>query len=328
MRGGVPGCALVAAACIALAVGTAASAGRSGDHPEPPSLAAGAAFGLVPAVADVAVPAAEQAAQAAQDAKPAQQGKGAKARQQPGPVQLQYHGGPVQSGGTAVYPIYWGGGWSSSYAAIPPGLDTFYQGIGGSAYAKTNTEYTDGSGGHVSSAVTWVADSFDSSAAPAGNPSTKQLLAEVAKLTHNQPVAGAYYPVYSDQPRGVYGYCAWHSGGTINGIRIEVGFFFSLAGDPGCDPRDTVTGHGQQLASLANVSGHELSETLTDPQLNAWYDSRGNENADKCAWTFDGTVDLGGTSWKVQGNWSNAAAVTNSGYGVSIGCIQASTAPY
>ena len=27
---------------------------------------------------------------------------------------------------------------------------------------------------------------------------------------------------------------------------------------------------------------------LTDPQLNAWYDQQGDENADKCAWTFGG----------------------------------------
>ena len=31
---------------------------------------------------------------------------------------------------------------------------------------------------------------------------------------------------------------------------------------------------------------HELVEAVSDPQLNAWYDSAGYENADKCAWTF------------------------------------------
>jgi hypothetical protein len=71
------------------------------------------------------------------------------------------------------------------------------------------------------------------------------------------------------------------------------------------------------------VSGHELSEVLTDPQLNAWYDQRGSENADKCAWTFNGLVTIGAQSWKIQGNWSNAAANTNSGY-ANGGCIQTS----
>jgi hypothetical protein len=41
--------------------------------------------------------------------------------------------------------------------------------------------------------------------------------------------------------------------------------------------------------SFVNIISHELSETVTDPQGTAWYDSAGEENSDKCAWTF-GTV--------------------------------------
>jgi hypothetical protein len=150
------------------------------------------------------------------------------------------------------------------------------------------------------------------------------VLAEVANVTNNHPTAGAYYPVYSDQPRGSAGYCAWHSSGSINGIQVEFGFFFNLDGDSGCDPQaPTNLGHSQGLSALANVTGHELSEMLTDPQLNAWYDRQGSENADKCAWTFSGTVSIGGESWKIQGNWSNAAAAANSGY-ANGGCIETS----
>jgi hypothetical protein len=165
---------------------------------------------------------------------------------------------------------------------------------------------------------------IDASATPSGAPSTSQVLQEVANATNNHPVANAYYPVYSDQPRGNAGYCAWHSSGTINGTRVQFGFFFNLDGDPGCDPGAPAgLGHSQGLSALANVSGHELSEMLTDPQLNAWYDQRGSENSDKCAWTFSGTVAIGGQNWKIQGNWSNTAANTNSGY-ANGGCIQTS----
>jgi hypothetical protein len=167
-------------------------------------------------------------------------------------------------------------------------------------------------------------DKTDTSATPSGAPATSAVLAEVAKVTNNNPVPGAYYPVYSDQPRGSAGYCAWHSSGTINGIQVEFGFFFALDGDPGCDPTaPTNLGHSQGLSALANVSGHELSEMLTDPQLNAWYDTKGDENSDKCAWTYGGLVTIGSQSWKIQGNWSNAAAATNSGY-ANVGCIQTS----
>jgi hypothetical protein len=105
-------------------------------------------------------------------------------------------------------------------------------------------------------------------------------------------------------------------------VTVQFAFFFNLDGDPGCDPQSTVTSYSQGVAALANVSGHELSEALTDPQLNAWYDGQGEENADKCAWTFGHAVLTfsNGSQWKVQGNWSNSADSTRSGYD-GAGCI-------
>jgi len=284
---------LAGLAVLVLIVGSASAAGR------PPAIAAGPAFGYVPS----------------HDANHA--GK------QGHSLPLQWHGGVVMHS-TTVIPVFWG-----SIAAFggdkTTGLDYLYSHIGGSSYAHTNSEYTDGSGQHVNTtSIAKGKDVSDPTATPSGAPSTSQVLAAVARATNNAPVPGAYYPVYSDKPRGSAGYCAWHSSGTIDGIQVEFGFFFDLDNDPGCDPgAPSSTGHSQGLSALANVSGHELSEMLTDPQLNAWYDQQGNENADKCAWTFDGLVTIGNETWKIQGNWSNAAAATNSGY-TRGGCIQTS----
>jgi len=227
--------------------------------------------------------------------------------------------------GTTVVPVFWGSSWNngSFVGDKRTGLDYLYSNVGGTPYAHTNSEYTDGSGNVNTSSIGKGTDLTDTSATPSGAPSTTQVLAEVAAVTNNHPTANAYYPVYSDQPRGSAGYCAWHSTGTIAGIQVQFGFFFNLDGDPGCDPQDPGTTHSQGLEALANVSGHELSEMLTDPQLNAWYDQRGAENADKCAWTFSGTVTIGTQQWKIQGNWSNAAATAGTGY-ANVGCIQTS----
>ena len=238
---------------------------------------------------------------------------------------LQWAGGPVLHS-TTVVPVFWGSKWSNSSFTSDKvtGLDYLYSHIGGTGYAHTNSEYYDGAGNVDTTHISKGSDLTDSSQTPSGAPSTKAVLQEVATVTNNHPVAGAYYPVYSDQPRGNAGYCAWHSSGTINGIQVEFGFFFALDNDPGCDPQAPPSvDHSQGLSALANVSGHELSETLTDPQLNAWYDQQGEENADKCAWTFSGTVQIGSQSWKIQGNWSNAAANANSGY-ANGGCIETS----
>ncbi|MGZ4121098.1 MAG: hypothetical protein ACXVQS_10610 [Actinomycetota bacterium] len=233
---------------------------------------------------------------------------------------LSWHGGPVQHA-TSVNAIFWGSSWPTYTGDKVTGIDAFYGGVTNTNYAKTNTEYTDGSG-NVSPAVSYGGHLVDGSSAPRHAPSTGSVLAEVAKMYPN-PTPGGYYPVYVDQKRGHAGYCAWHSAGTINGVAVQFAFFFNLDGDPGCDPGTTLdskTGSSQGLAALGNVTGHELSEMLTDPRLNAWYDGSGAENADKCAWTFSGkTSSFGGKSWIIQGNWSNNAYTSNSGY--VRGCI-------
>jgi len=107
----------------------------------------------------------------------------------------------------------------------------------------------------------------------------------------------------------------------IGSTPVQFAFFFNLDGDPGCDPGDTSGLHSQGLAALANVSGHELSEALTDPRNGGWYDSSGAENADKCAWTFNGLENFGKSSqWLIQGNWSNKAYTAGTGY-TRGGCI-------
>jgi hypothetical protein len=238
-----------------------------------------------------------------------------------GPGQnLTYHGGTIMTSAD-VTAIYWGTRWNDpSFAGDKvSGLDTFYKGIGGSRYIGTNTEYT-GSNGQVGMTVTVGSAKTDTSSSLSRAPSTSDVLAEVTKEISN-PSANGYYPVYTDLPRGSAGYCAWHSWGTSHGVLVQFAFFFNLDNDPGCNPGDSFTGHDQGLAALANVSGHELSEALTDPHGDSWYDRRGSENADKCAWTFNGPESFSnGSSWYVQGNWSNNAAAARTGYD-GAGCI-------
>jgi hypothetical protein len=233
---------------------------------------------------------------------------------------LSYHGGGVMNTGAVVQAIFWGTSWPSYSGDKVSGIDLFYAGIAGSAYLGTNTEYTDGSGNHVSTSVSYGGHLIDGASAGSKDPGTGGVLAEVSKMI-TSPVPNGYYAVYTDIPRGNAGYCAWHSWGTARGVAVQFGFFFKLDGDAGCDPGDTSSLHSQGLAAIANVSGHELSEAVTDPHLNAWYDRQGAENADKCAWTFNGLEQFSnGTSWKIQGNFSNAASNARSGYDHA-GCI-------
>ncbi|MGE5181180.1 MAG: hypothetical protein ACM31C_03920 [Acidobacteriota bacterium] len=228
--------------------------------------------------------------------------------------QLVYHSGAIMTS-TAVTAIYWGTSWSDPTFAGDKisGLDTLYGGLGGTTYLTTNTEYT-GTNGQVTTNVSYSGHVLDTGSSLTRTPKTSAIQAEVCKMIGN-PVANGYYPVYTDLPRGHAGYCAWHSYGTCNGVPVQFGFFFSLDNDTGCDV-NAIAPHSQALDSLANVTGHELSEMMTDPRNGGWYDSSGNENADKCAWTFppDGGQTIAGQQWQIQGNWSNNAYTSGTGY--------------
>jgi hypothetical protein len=251
---------------------------------------------------------------------PASPGQGA------GSPNLVYHNGSIMTN-VVVQPIFWGTSWSSSNFTGDKitGMESFYSGIGNSAYAGSSNEYDGPPSTNVTSTITRGATVIDTSAVSKNvSRITTPTLNEVCKVISN-PVANGYYPVYVDTPRGGAGFCAWHSYGSCNGIPVQFAFFFKLDGDRGCDPQDQYSSqdhHSQGLAALANVSGHEISEARTDPRNGGWYDSSGQENADKCAWTFGSSflTFSNGSQWKVQGNWSNAAYNADLGYGPR-GCI-------
>jgi hypothetical protein len=232
-------------------------------------------------------------------------------------VNMTYHNGAIMTTAHTTA-IFWGTTWLTSPGDKITGIDSFYAGFSNSNYAKTSVEYT-GTNGHVGATTTNNVHFVDTSTASGGG-SAATILAEVEKEI-TTPDPSGYYPVYTDLPRGSAGYCAWHSWGTINGTPVQFAFFWKLDGDAGCDPQDTSGLHSQGLAALANVSGHELSEARTDPAGLGWFDSKGAENGDKCAWTFNvpSVTFTNGNTWKIQGEWGNAAYTAGTGYPNSSG---------
>jgi len=247
---------------------------------------------------------------------------------------MTYHGGKIMTSVTSKA-IFWGTSWGSYTGDKITGMDSWYSGHAGSNYAKTSDEYT-GTNGQVGSTGTHQGHIIDTSAAK-GGAQTTDILAEVCKQVTAgnivpDPSGNGYYPVYTDVPRGSAGYCAYHGSGTCalptgGSAELQYAFFWKLDGDAGCDPQDSSGLHSQGLAAIANVSGHELAEARTDASTisstgaAAWYDSQGQENGDKCAWTFGAPLVTfsNGSKWKIQGEWSNAAYTAGTGYANSSG---------
>jgi hypothetical protein len=228
------------------------------------------------------------------------------------------HGGPVLVS-TETAAIFWGN-WSSPGDKIT-GIDSFFQGWGDSGMAGDSTEYG------VGTTSTYLGHFMDSSAAPNKALTTAGAVAEACKIVGNAPDANAVYFIYTSTGAGHVSYCAWHSWGNCsNGAPIQVAYMPNIDGIAGCDPQSDVKGESQGLAALVNVTSHELSEATTDPRGNAWFDASGNENGDKCAWSFDHDVTFAnGTTWKLQMEWSNAAYTAGTGHpntAGQLGCLQ------
>lgn len=94
-------------------------------------------------------------------------------------------------------------------------------------------------------------------------------------------------------------YCAYH-GSYSNGshdVKYAIGPY------PGCS--GCQTGGFTDYQNAEHFICHETREAVTDPDLNAWFDRRGNEADDKCAWSPTPFIGTGGYAYQYE--WSNSA---------------------
>ena len=229
---------------------------------------------------------------------------------------MTWHGGDVLTA-SKTYAIYWGPSWNNATFAGDKitGLTAFLQGWSGSAYAGTLTEYS-GANGQITSTSTFEGGVIDASTPPAGPPGDATLIAEVASLVAI-PDPQTLYLIYGTTTRGTAPFCGFHTFGSYKRHLVQVAWFFTLDGDAACDPHDSFTTHSQGLSALANVTAHELAETITDPRGLGWFALGGRgENGDKCNFVEDTTfVTFSNSSnWHIQAEWSNAADLASTGY--------------
>jgi hypothetical protein len=236
---------------------------------------------------------------------------------------MTFHGGKVLAATTQVRLIFAGPNWANATFAGTKisGLAKFFGSYSNSPYAKTASEYT-GSNGKVSAVIGYqgyTAPSTKSVSLDGRNINSVVTAActEYRSGAFKADTAGNQYIIaYTDMARpSTVGYCGYHTAASCSGQIVQVAFLWNLDGDAGCSAQDTTTGNSQGLAALANVTAHEVQETISDPLLNAWYDASNAENGDKCAWSYGHTSILFGTSkFKVQSEWSNAAYTAGKGY--------------
>lgn len=240
-------------------------------------------------------------------------------RQHAGAEPMKYYGGAVMTGPVKVY-VIWYGDWASRTkrrAVITDFLAHLT-----SPYWNINRTYPAPSGLTVGSLA------FGGQAEDKGSVGTKNLTdAQIQKVVASAITAKSL----PKDPKGVYlvltssavtkvgfltEYCGWHSYARIAGAAIKFGFI----GDPSgpkvrnCSPQSVSPNGDVGADAMASTIYHELDEAVTDPTMRGWHTARGEENADRCAWTYGkvykvgaamANMKLGGRDYLIQTNWVN-----------------------
>ena len=232
-----------------------------------------------------------------------------------GTSNLIYHSGGRVLRNAHLVMIFWG--------AFPSGYTTNMQNFrnqyGTTGEYNTITQYTgidDATGTTGAIALTNLAgssslDFFDTSTPPT-NVTDAVLQSEVKKVIAAQGKTdySAIYEVFI--PSGSYSssgsstscggpnlaYCAYHSNYTDGSGKNVKYSIEPWAGCSGCQA------FGDPSLDQEHFVCHETREAVTDPLGNAWFDRRGNEADDKCAWTPAPFIGSGGFGYQYE--WSNA----------------------
>jgi hypothetical protein len=252
---------------------------------------------------------------------------------------LSYHNGPVMTTNT-VFAIYWvpsGFSVSQHYQTL---IDGFFTNVATDSGKTSNvyfsdTQYYDASKTKISYSSTFVPSYLDTNPLPANGCSDSytsvclsdaQIQAEITRvMTARGWTAGPNKLYFMFTAKGIGScagsscafsqYCAYHSWiGSGSTATLYANMPYADTVPAACDAGPSP--NGDDADATINVTSHEHNEAITDAQGSAWFDRRGYENGDKCAWNF-GTA-LGSTAYGkynqvigtgkyyLQQEWSNA----------------------
>lgn len=234
---------------------------------------------------------------------------------------LIYHGGPVMTSNTN-YTFYWAPSGSSPYpAGYQEGVNRYLEDLAHDSGGDQNvdsvaTQYTNGSGEAVAYDSHFGGAIVDTDPYPKNGCkkapiclTDAQLQAELSSYiaAHSLPrdLAHEYFML---TPPGVEDcfeatgtecsvgttspvYCAYHNSFASGGGVIIYANDPYVTGNSGCDDGE----HPNESPSDGALQGglsHEHNESITDPELNAWYGPEGNEDGDKCR-TFVEATEFG-----------------------------------
>lgn len=230
---------------------------------------------------------------------------------------LTYQGGPVMTGTSNTYLIFWiptGTFVSSQYGTR---IKEYFHDVGGSPLYHNNTQYTDFTGKAAIHSV-YAGQYVDQSSYPANPMTDIEVQAEVTKAMNAKSWTSSIHNIFfvftAAGEHNVVGdtnnFCAYHSAFGANTIYAAMMYPTVL---PGCLLSNPTPSGDQDADTTVNFSSHEQMEAATDPLLNAWFDTNlGGEIGDKCDFVFGvrgpngSDMTLNKHLYIVQKEWDNA----------------------
>ncbi len=251
---------------------------------------------------------------------------------------LGYHNGPVMRT-NAVHAIYWipsGYSVSTNYRSL---IDGYFGNVAAASGKSSNvyfsdTQYYDQTGS-IAYSSTFAGSVIDTNSFPASGCSDSytsvcltdgQLQTEITRvITANGWPTGLGTMYFIFTPKNVGScfsssacafsyYCAYHSQiGSGQAATLYANMPYAAWVPAACGSGQSP--NGDDADSTINVTSHEHNEAITDPLGTAWYDRRGYENGDKCAWNFGTAIGstaygkynqaIGTGVYYMQQEWSN-----------------------
>ncbi len=224
---------------------------------------------------------------------------------------LIYWGGPTITSAKSVA-IFWGPSWGTNSSLTDPvaqELLGFFGQFGTSGEYNVITQYSGIQQTSLTGSFWW------DKTAPPTNVTDAALVNEVIKYFGQgggTPDESTIYSVFLPATSySSYGsstscggpnlvYCAYHSNFNYGGLDIK----YSSLPYPSCGGCQWTGWTAAQ--NLEHFACHETREAVTDPDGNAWFDRRGYEADDKCAWSPAPFIGTGGYGY--QWEWSNAVS--------------------
>jgi hypothetical protein len=222
---------------------------------------------------------------------------------------ILYNGGPVIA--TPKVCLIWYGNWNQANGSDTPAgqqiVRDFAASVGGSLYFSINASYNGVTGGvTVPATQAETTDAYSRGSRLGDSDVQKIVVSAISSGRLPYDADGVYFVLTSSDVSERSGfctrYCGWHTAATPSTVgHIRYSFVGNANRCLSACAAQTVGPNGNAgVDGMVSVIAHELEEATTDPDLNAWYDAQGQENADKCAWTF------GHAQYQVaNGAWAN-----------------------